>query len=582
MSSASAKYTVELSEMANSNDDMINDVFDSNTEISLPGSTIQVGAPPNRDASAKKGPKLNRKSSTGVFRHREVTKSGKSSSIGSGDPETVESVFKLLSPSRPAHLEVKHGESNIWVKFMKIRHAIFTFLENPRSSTLAYWYGIAVLVAILASIIVFILETLPEVYGRYSLLFTILEVIVVSFFTVEYILRLSSSPNPLKWFYSPMNLVDFFAVFPYYILVAWTLWYSYAYNTPLVALPFDAGDMLRSIRLIRIFRSFRYSRFSSAFLIMQGTFTKSRDALILLLVIASIAVVVFSSFIYVTERGTWNEDDRLWYRVNGEVSPYQSVPMSFYWCVVTLTTVGYGDVVPITMSGKIVAMITMVTGVVLIAMPISVLGTSFAEEFRKLQELQKLSNVWKQHANNIREKESRPNKSTSKWTFLSKVVTQQSKEDSDPGTRSRMDSLNVVVRKPSARGSLKRGNTGLGVNLASTRRKSVSTDSELFIECLSIQVEYNDMQARFRLRSDCTFDHLLSTSCKFWKLQESETLLVNERCQIYVGDSTLDSEVTEEQPTFKLVKRSEALYRDVHKFMALEESASKIQSRNDK
>jgi len=112
---------------------------------------------------------------------------------------------------------------------------------------------------------------------------------------------------------------------------------------------------------------------------------QSLDALQLFFFLLTIVLVVCSSAIYYTERGEFNESFRYWERTDpltnrAERSPFQSIPQSFWWCLVTLTTVGYGDTYPITYPGQVVGCITMLLGLVMLALPLSIIGTNFIEE----------------------------------------------------------------------------------------------------------------------------------------------------------------------------------------------------------
>ena len=101
-------------------------------------------------------------------------------------------------------------------------------------------------------------------------------------------------------------------------------------------------------------------------------------------------MVFFSSAIYYAEKGNLNADDGQYYRQVGDVefgelSPFQSIPMSFWWCIVTMTTVGYGDAYPITFPGKIIACITSLLGILVLAIPITVISTNFSIEYENLK-----------------------------------------------------------------------------------------------------------------------------------------------------------------------------------------------------
>ena len=189
---------------------------------------------------------------------------------------------------------------------------------------------------------------------------------------MEYFSRLFACSRPFKFLVTPLNVVDLLAILPFYIeLISGS----------------DGTDeeteyfrVLRVIRLARIFRLFKAGRYSSYLRILGTALQRSMDAFGLLCFLLSIAIVIFSSLMYYAERGTLDEDD-VWYRDDGKVSPFSSIPATFYWCVVTMTTVGYGDMVPLTSAGMVVAAITMLCGIMVLALPISVLGQNFSDAY---------------------------------------------------------------------------------------------------------------------------------------------------------------------------------------------------------
>lgn len=111
----------------------------------------------------------------------------------------------------------------------------------------------------------------------------------------------------------------------------------------------------------------------------------SAQPLIMLLFVMMIACVFFSSAMFFLERGDFDEDAGAYMRGDGTVSPFQSIPGTFYFCIVSMATVGYGDIVPITPAGKLVASITSLVGILSLAVPITVVSTNFSVEYDKLK-----------------------------------------------------------------------------------------------------------------------------------------------------------------------------------------------------
>eukprot|EP01006_Ploeotia_vitrea_P052612 TRINITY_DN67713_c1_g1_i1.p2 TRINITY_DN67713_c1_g1~~TRINITY_DN67713_c1_g1_i1.p2 ORF type:complete len:454 (+),score=242.72 TRINITY_DN67713_c1_g1_i1:83-1444(+) len=242
--------------------------------------------------------------------------------------------------------------------FEWFRTLVHLTLEDPHFSPVARVLSMFIMLLILLSTVAFCMETIPELadspfwYG--------LEFFVVVVFTVEYVARLMCSCKLLSFVTSPLNVVDLFAVLPFYIDQLG-----------------DSGEaetlrVFRVVRLARIFRLFKISRYSSYMQIMGEAMKRSSDAFGLLLFFISIAVIIFSSLMYFAEKDTVDE--------SGE-HVFRSIPATFYWCIVTMTTVGYGDIFPRTTFGKIIASVTMICGILVIALPVTILGSNFSDVY---------------------------------------------------------------------------------------------------------------------------------------------------------------------------------------------------------
>lgn len=193
-----------------------------------------------------------------------------------------------------------------------------------------------------------------------------------------------------------MNYVDLVAIAPFYL--------------DLVISSEANASFVRILRLGRAFRLMKLSRYSSGMRLVKNAMEASWDALQLFFMILALVLVVFSSAIYYMERGTWDEEKEQYFRTdemgalysiyssdifirNGTIypdgddpSPFQSIPQSMWWCMVTLTTVGYGEIVPVTYVGQLVATATMLVGLIMLALPLSIIGTNFIEERNKIKE----------------------------------------------------------------------------------------------------------------------------------------------------------------------------------------------------
>lgn len=240
----------------------------------------------------------------------------------------------------------------------KLQRKIWELFEFPDTSLGARVVAIFSVVVITLSIVTFCVETLPQFRPkeedgtkRRQPWFT-LETACIIWFTFEYLMRLISSPQKLVFVRSFLNLIDIVAILPYYITL------------PMQDTKASSFGVLRVIRLVRVFRIFKLSRHSRGLQILGHTLRASLRELGLLIFFLLIGVILFSSAVYYAEGG---EDD----------SNFKSIPDAFWWAVVTMTTVGYGDMRPITVWGKIVGSLCAISGVLTIALPVPVIVSNF-------------------------------------------------------------------------------------------------------------------------------------------------------------------------------------------------------------
>jgi len=219
------------------------------------------------------------------------------------------------------------------------------------------------MVLILLNVAAIVMETVPSIHAAYQDFFFNFEVFSVAIFTVEYILRVWSSTEDkannyshpvigrIKYIFSPMAIIDLIAFIPFYLST------------------FFAID-LRLLRIFRLLRLLKLTRYSPALIIIWAVIRNQSRALTAAIFIMLIALLFTSSIIFLFEN---------------EVQPevFASVPHSMWWSLATLTTVGYGDVVPITVGGKIFGAITMILAIGMLALPTGVIATGFANEIRK-------------------------------------------------------------------------------------------------------------------------------------------------------------------------------------------------------
>ncbi|XP_036361480.1 potassium voltage-gated channel subfamily A member 1 isoform X3 [Octopus bimaculoides] len=257
----------------------------------------------------------------------------------------------------------------------EFQRRVWLLVEHPESSTPARVIAIMSVSIIVISIVTFCLETLPE-FKRYELLndtiivddampkfgtpFFIIETGCIIWFTMELLIRFASCPVKLDFFKDSMNAIDIVSIIPYFI----TLGTVIQNDTNSQDKQNMSLAILRVIRLVRVFRIFKLSRHSKGLQILGQTLKASLRELGLLIFFLVIGVVLFSSAVYFAE-------------VDTEESHFKSIPDSFWWAVVTMTTVGYGDMSPIGVYGKLVGSLCAIAGVLTIALPVPVIVSNF-------------------------------------------------------------------------------------------------------------------------------------------------------------------------------------------------------------
>ncbi|KAK9976174.1 hypothetical protein ABG768_021379 [Culter alburnus] len=260
---------------------------------------------------------------------------------------------------------------------------VWLIFEYPESSSPARGIAIVSVIVITISIITFCLETLPEfrderelpvtsraingTQERPSLTFTdpffIVETTCVIWFTFELFVRFFACPSKSEFSKTIMNIIDIMSIMPYFITLCTELaeQQGQEHNNGQQAMSLA---ILRVIRLVRVFRIFKLSRHSKGLQILGQTLKASMRELGLLIFFLFIGVILFSSAVFFAE-------------ADEPESHFSSIPDAFWWAVVTMTTVGYGDMRPITVGGKIVGSLCAIAGVLTIALPVPVIVSNF-------------------------------------------------------------------------------------------------------------------------------------------------------------------------------------------------------------
>jgi voltage-gated potassium channel len=201
-------------------------------------------------------------------------------------------------------------------------------------------FDVALIVAILLSVLVVMLETVAELRERHGELLRAAEWFFTLLFTAEYLVRLWCTDQPLRYARSFFGVVDLVSVLPTYLS-------AFLPGT-------QALLTVRALRLLRIFRVLKLGQYTSEASHLGQALARSRQKITVFLAVVATLVLVLGSLMYLIE---------------GPENGFTSIPRSVYWAVVTLTTVGYGDITPHTVSGQVLATVVMILGYGIIAVP---------------------------------------------------------------------------------------------------------------------------------------------------------------------------------------------------------------------
>lgn len=245
-----------------------------------------------------------------------------------------------------------------------LKRRLYQILEAGHSHDWqSRFFETAMATLIVLNVVAFTVETVPSIHDAHAVFFRLFDLFSIAVFTVEYLARLwvctehppfrglSSLRARLKFARSPLMIVDFLAIAPFYLSF------------------FFVMD-LRVLRILRLLRFFKLARFSPAFNTMLRVLARERSALMGVVIVLLGMVIIAASLLYLVEG-------------NLPGSQFATVPEAMWWAIATLTTVGYGDVTPITATGKVLAGIVMICGLGFFALPIGIIASGFMDEFRR-------------------------------------------------------------------------------------------------------------------------------------------------------------------------------------------------------
>ncbi len=219
-------------------------------------------------------------------------------------------------------------------------------------------FDIVLIYMILFSVLIVVLDSVNYLSSNYSVYFITIEWVLTILFTVEYGLRIYSSPNRWRYVFSYYGIVDLVAIIPTYLSL------------------FVGGIsyllIIRLLRVLRIFRILKLVRYLSEVNVLVRSLAMSRRKIFIFFSVVLVLATIFGSLMFIIE---------------GPENGFTSIPKSIYWTIVTITTVGYGDITPHTILGQVIAALVMLTGYSIIAVPTGIFTAEIAQEIQRQREL---------------------------------------------------------------------------------------------------------------------------------------------------------------------------------------------------
>ncbi|MCO4820530.1 MAG: ion transporter [Flavobacteriaceae bacterium] len=212
-------------------------------------------------------------------------------------------------------------------------------------------FNLVLFITIIASIILVMLESVSSFDNKYHTFLNVSEWIITILFSIEYIARIASVRNPLKYIFSFYGIIDLLSTIPKYLS------FFLVGSHSLVA--------LRALRLMRVFRILKLTRFIGATTNFQRALIASRAKIAVFLSFVLILCIILGTIMYLVE--------------SNQNSGFTSIPRSVYWAIVTLTTVGYGDIAPTTALGQLIASVIMIMGYGIIAIPTGIVSSEISK-----------------------------------------------------------------------------------------------------------------------------------------------------------------------------------------------------------
>ncbi|MGB9752936.1 MAG: potassium channel protein [Roseiflexus castenholzii] len=253
---------------------------------------------------------------------------------------------------------MNHARSRIW-ELVEVSY------DSDSHSPVLDWYDTGMMALILLNVLAVVIASVEEIGGRFAWFFSAFEVFSVAIFTVEYIVKLwactadARYAHPVlgrvKYALTPMVIIDLLAFLPFY------LWFF------MIDLRF-----LRALRLFRLLRVLKLGRYSQSLALMAHVFRRKRSDLMAVALVLLVMLVIAASIMYYAEH-------------EAQPEAFSSIPAAMWWGVATFTTIGYGDVYPITPLGRVLGSFIAILGIGIFALPAGILASGFSEEHERMR-----------------------------------------------------------------------------------------------------------------------------------------------------------------------------------------------------